>query len=75
MNDLVERLRATNKRVRHSQELRDEAATEIERLQARIELLEKVAEAASACIAAWDDAKWPSPIPLRKALAALKEQP
>ena len=48
------------------------AAAEIERLQARNELLEKVVEAASACIAAWDNAKWPSPIPLRKAIAALK---
>ena len=45
---------------------------QIERLQARIELLDKVVDAASACIAAWDNAKWPSPIPLRKALAALK---
>ena len=50
----------------------EKAATEIERLQARIELLDKVVDAASACIAAWDNAKWPSPIPLRKALAALK---
>ena len=41
-------------------------------VEARNELLEKVVEAASACIAAWDDAKWPSPIPLRKAIAALK---
>ncbi len=32
-NDLIQRLRATNKRVRHSQELRDEAADEIEQLQ------------------------------------------
>ncbi len=31
--DLRNRLRATNKRVRHSQELRDEAADEIDRLE------------------------------------------
>ena len=36
MSNLVERLRATNKKVRHSQELRDEAADEIERLQRRL---------------------------------------
>ena len=46
---------------------------DVAKLQAREELLEKVVEAASACLAAWDDAKWPSPIPLRKAIAALKE--
>ena len=36
MSDLVERLRATNKYVRHSQELRDEAADRIEALEAAI---------------------------------------
>ena len=36
MGTLVERLRATNKKVRHSQELRDEAADEIGRLQRRL---------------------------------------
>ena len=36
MSDLVERLRATNKKVRHSQELRDEAADKIERLQRQL---------------------------------------
>lgn len=33
MNNLIERLRATNKRVRHSQELRDEAAAALEESQ------------------------------------------
>ncbi len=32
-----------------------------------------VVEAANACITAWDDAKWPPSIPLRKALAVLNE--
>ena len=47
---------------------------EIESMQARIELLEEVVGAADGCIADWDNGKWPPSIPLRKALAALKEQ-
>lgn len=40
-NDLIGRLQATNKRVRHSQELRNEAADEIERLR---EALQKIVD-------------------------------
>jgi len=44
---------------------------EIERLSYKGKLKDAVVEAANACITAWDDAKWPPSIPLRKALAAL----
>ena len=76
MTDLVERLDSYLTELVTEEAgaapLIDETIEEIERLQARSELLEKVVKAASACIVAWDNAKWPSPIPLRKALAALK---
>jgi len=67
----IERLQAENERLGADWA---KAQYEIAKYRVRQELLEKVVEAASACITAWDDAKWPSPIPLRKALAALKEQ-
>lgn len=42
MSDLIGRLRATNKRVRHSQELREEAADSLEQAQIEIKASMKV---------------------------------
>jgi len=74
----IERLQARNELlesdVLHWKGMTKGRESEIDKHLARVELLDKVVEASSACITAWDDAKWPSPIPLRKALAALKEQ-
>lgn len=76
--DELERLQAREEKLLDKARLRANESmnldADVAKLQARNELLEKVAEEANACITAWDDSKWLSPVPLRKVLAALKEQ-